>query len=79
MKWYAAIFGLHAETTEINVDFPTLGNPTNPTSANTFNSTRTSRFCPNSPFSASSGAVLRGVAKWIFPRPPRPPFAIIAR
>ena len=37
---------------EINVDLPTLGIPTKPTSAKSFNSTFTFLVSPGSPFSA---------------------------
>ena len=56
------------------VDFPTLGNPSNPTSANSFNSSINSFSSPFSPSSENLGACLVAVAKWEFPLPPRPPF-----
>ena len=61
-----------------NVDLPTLGNPTRPTSANSLSSSVTSISSPGSPFSLKSGAGLRGDAKRELPRPPRPPLAITA-
>ena len=51
-KVLAFAFGLAAEINEINVDLPTLGKPTRPTSAKSFSSTRTFLFSPGSPFSA---------------------------
>ena len=67
--------GLALVVTDNSVDLPTDGKPTKPTSANNFNSKRKTRSSPGSPFSAISGAVLTLVAKWILPRPPRPPLA----
>ena len=60
-------------TTERNVDFPTLGNPTKPTSAKSLSSSINSFSSPGSPSWAKRGACLVGVAKWEFPRPPLPP------
>jgi hypothetical protein len=45
------------------VDLPTLGKPTNPTSASSFNSTLILFSSPGSPFSDMSGAGLLEVAK----------------
>src|SRR5947209_13637998 len=45
-----------SEITEINVDFPALGNPTSPTSARSFNSNRRCRSSPGKPSSCSRGA-----------------------
>ncbi len=70
VKWYAATFGLAAVTTDNNVDFPTDGKPTNPTSAKTFNSRAMSNSSPGSPFSAISGAGFVDEAKRMLPRPP---------
>ena len=56
------------------VDFPTFGNPTNPTSANNFNSKITSFSFPFSPSIEKFGACLVEVAKCVFPFPPLPPF-----
>ena len=60
--------------TESNVDFPTDGKPTKPTSASTFNSNSIFLSWPGSPFSASSGAGFFGEAKRILPRPPTAAF-----
>ena len=60
------------------MDFPTLGKPTNPTSAMTLSSTRIFLSSPGSPFSAILGAGFLEVAKRKFPLPPTPPLAIIA-
>ena len=60
-----------------NVDFPTDGNPTKPTSAISLSSRVRLRSSPGSPFSAISGAGFDGVAKRQLPRPPRPPRATI--
>ena len=63
------------ETTDNNVDFPTLGKPTKPTSANIFNSNFKSFSSPGKPFSQICGAVIRALANEAFPRPPLPPNA----
>ena len=55
--------------------FPTLGKPTKPTSARSFNSTFISRSSPGSPFSEKLGAVFACVLKAVLPRPPLPPCA----
>ena len=52
--WYSYkmnLAGFDFETQEIMVLFPTLGNPTNPTSANILTSTFNSFISPSSPFS----------------------------
>ena len=67
--------GFAFDTTDNSVDFPAEGKPTRPTSAKTFNSNLRLRISPGSPFSDNSGAGLAGVAKWMLPRPPRPPLA----
>ena len=58
---------------EIKVDLPTLGKPTNPTSASNFSSNRKSSTTPGVPGSALRGAWWVEVAKRALPRPPRPP------
>lgn len=68
-----SILGLALETIDNNVDLPTLGKPTSPTSASNFNSKVTSISSPGSPFSLKSGAGFLGDANREFPRPPRPP------
>lgn len=68
----SSILGFAFETIDSNVDLPTLGKPTKPTSANNLSSKVTSSSSPGSPFSLKSGAGLRGVAKRELPRPPRP-------
>ena len=69
----APILGFEDDTLEIKVDLPTLGIPTNPTSASSFNSTFIFLTSPGSPFSANAGAGFERVAKAILPRPPLPP------
>ena len=59
-----------------NVDFPTLGNPSSPTSAINFNSKVTILSSPGAPGFENLGTCLVAVAKWAFPQPPIPPFAI---
>ena len=51
------VIGLPGDTIEINEDFPTLGKPTNPTSANSFSSTITFFVSPGVPIVAYSGAL----------------------
>ena len=64
------------DTIDINVDFPTFGNPTSPTSASIFNSNSRFFSAPFLPCSAKFGTCLVGVAKCEFPLPPFPPLAI---
>ena len=56
VKWYSAILGLEFDILEIIVDLPTLGRPTSPTSARSFNSTFKNLTSPGSPFSLKLGA-----------------------
>ena len=65
-------------TLDIKVDFPTLGNPNSPTSANNFNSNINSFSIPFSPSLANLGACLVDVAKWLLPFPPFPPGSIFS-
>ena len=60
-------------TLERKVDFPTLGKPINPTSANSFNSKMISFSCPFSPSCENLGTCLVEVAKCTLPFPPLPP------
>ena len=57
-----AIFGWAFVTLERNVDFPTFGKPTSPTSAITFSSRRTSSSCAGWPGCANLGTCMVGVA-----------------
>ena len=54
---------LAADRAEIKVDFPALGSPMMPTSANSFNSKRNSLCPPGNPGRAYSGARLRLLKK----------------
>ena len=58
-----------------NVDFPTLGKPTKPTSASNLSSRVRIFFSPGSPFSATLGVLLVGDLKQALPLPPLPPLA----
>ena len=51
----------------MSVDFPALGRPTSPTSANSFNSSLSDRSSPSVPVSNSVGVRLVDVAKWLLP------------
>ena len=57
---------------------PAFGSPTSPMSAISRSSRRSQRSSPGSPFWACFGAWWVEVAKWVLPRPPRPPRATIA-
>ena len=57
---------------------PAFGRPTSPMSAISRSSRRSQRSSPGSPFWACFGAWWVEVLKWVLPRPPRPPRAIIA-
>jgi len=59
------------------VDFPTLGNPTRPTSARSLSSKKTSSASPGCPGFANLGICLVEDANLAFPFPPLPPFAMI--
>ena len=63
MKGKSATRGRAAETAEMSVDFPTLGNPTRPTSARRRNSSRSVRFSPGRPGWAKRGARFVAEAK----------------
>ena len=65
-----------AVTVESNVDFPTLGKPTKPTSASNFNSSVKTLSSAGIPGSAKCGACLVGVQNLQFPLPPFPPLAM---
>ena len=73
VKWYAAIFGRAAVSTDNMVDLPTDGRPMSPTSAMVLSSSSTSRSAVRTPFCAKRGACRVGVAKRALPLPPRPP------
>src|SRR6185436_5391875 len=62
--------GRAAESREMSVDLPALGNPTRPTSASSFSSSRSRRSWPGRPGSCSVGAWCVDVAKRALPRPP---------
>ena len=66
------------ETTDKKVDFPAFGNPTSPTSASNFSSISASNSSPGSPTSAIIGACLVELLKCALPKPPSPPFAMMA-
>ena len=74
VKWYAAIFGRAFVTLARNVDFPTLGYPTRPTSAIHLSSRSTVSSFAGCPGCAYFGACMVDVTYVLFPRPPCPPF-----
>ena len=73
VKWYSATFGRAAETAARSEDLPADGRPTSPTSAIILSSSTTSFSSPGIPDFAKRGICLVGVAKCLFPQPPRPP------
>ena len=72
---YAATLGVACDNALSNVDFPTLGRPTSPTSAITLNSTSTIVSSPGSPGVQSMGFRLTVEENIAFPIPPSPPCA----
>jgi hypothetical protein len=64
-----------------NDDLPAFGAPTSAISAASRTSSRSQRPSggDDSPSSENCGALRRSVLKCLFPRPPRPPFAICKR
>src|SRR5690606_4350203 len=68
-----AISGFAAETTDSNVDFPALGNPTSPTSAKTFNSRIIHSSLPGRPGCEKRGVCWVDDLKCQLPSPPFPP------
>ena len=74
-----AILGFALETRERNVDLPTLGKPTSPTSAITLSSRRTVSSLASCPGCAYLGTCMVGVAYHLLPLPPLPPFKMTSR
>ena len=69
--------GLAEVIADKRVDFPALGKPTSPTSANTLSSNRISFSSPGIPGCAYRGVWLVADLKCQFPKPPFPPFRTI--
>src|ERR1022692_2057871 len=73
VKGYAAVFGRAFVIALTSDDFPALGNPTRPTSAMDFRTSRNTPCSPTWPGLARLGARFVELLKCVLPQPPLPP------